>query len=171
MSEINIKTLKLDQICPSKLDRVVAVEICDGNEAEIFSREKDCSLKREKIPFSPFIMLERDSILPSKDGVSQIVELLWSGNGKELCSVAKFASVETYEKALSSIKKSSGFAPTSPNAPYKIFSDLVQQSLILGQIRLFRGMTFREIRRLQFDIETLLTDGYDFPNPERPDDK
>ncbi len=161
---------RLDDICPSRLDRIVAVEVNGDSEAEIFVRGDDSVLRRSKINFTPFIMLERDSVLGSREGV-EFCALRATGGGRTLASLAKFASLNAYKNAILELKKTSGFGPTAPNAPYRIFSDLVQQCLILEQIRFFRGMSFREIRRLQFDIETLLTDGYDFPNPERPNDK
>lgn len=167
--EFNINFLK--QIAPSVEDRLVAVEINANSEAEIFIRNPDSSLTIKKEDFFPFLLLQ-DRALLSKLPNSELTELeSLKLNCREFRCLAKFASVEDYEKALEHLKKSSGFSPSSPYAPYKVFNDFCLQFLIQKRIRLFSGMTFREIRRLQFDIETLLTNGYDFPNPDREGDK
>ena len=68
------------------------------------------------------------------------------------------------------MRSETGYGATIPGAPYRLFNDLQQQLLSLVPARLFRGMVFDQVRRLQLDIETLTTPGYDFPNAEREGD-
>ena len=85
--------------------------------------------------------------------------------------LVKFADIGTYKQVLNFLKTTTGQSPTAPFAPYKVITDLQQQLFISNGFRLFRGMAFSEIRRFQFDIETLTTEGFEFPNPNREGDK
>ena len=49
-------------------------------------------------------------------------------------------------------------------------TDPVQQYLTATGRTLFKGMDFAELRRMQVDIETFCTEGYEFSNAERPGD-
>ena len=46
----------------------------------------------------------------------------------------------------------------------------MQQYLTASGRTLFKGMDFAELRRMQIDIETFCTPGYEFPNAERAED-
>ncbi|HPO89683.1 MAG TPA: DNA polymerase domain-containing protein [Victivallales bacterium] len=165
-----MEILNIDKICISKENRVVAVEINANSLAEIFIRDKQSILQRKKIAFSPFILLQKKELLPDNMG-REFIFLKSLGLNPELSVMVKFTDIKQYQSAIDYLKSSTGFTPSAPNAPYRVINDLIQQFLIQEQIRLFRGMSFREVRRLQFDIETLLTEGFDFPNPERENDK
>jgi DNA polymerase elongation subunit (family B) len=167
-----IINLNLDGLCRSTIERVVSVEISNDDEATVFIRDKDSSVRRKIIPFHPFIILENDSLLNGFNESFEKIHLARSEkNARTLRAIAKFARAKSYDNALKYLKMKTGASPASLASPYRIFNDLTQQCLILENIRLFRNMTFREIRRLQFDIETLTSEGYDFPNPDREDDK
>ena len=78
--------------------------------------------------------------------------------------LAKFPDIEHYNAALAFLKKNT-------RAPYSIYRDLSQQALLESGTRLFGSMSFPELRRLSFDLETRTTPGYDFPNADRPGDE
>jgi len=155
-----------EQLVPTLYSNVVAVESVDNEFAEIFTRKNDL-VKSEKIKFEPFILLTRQQLLQDFNETATILNL--SGNNT-FSSIAKFPSISIYEKALFFLKKQTGFSPSSTGAPYKVISDLQQQIFISLRLRLFRGMNFGNLRRMQIDIETLTTEGYDFPNAEREGD-
>ncbi len=159
--------LNLENLVASKIDRVVAAEPGSDGKAVIYIRNAD-KLEKKEIPFHPFMLLSNPAILNGSNLQFEIVKL----KGDAIfCYLAKFANSADYEVALKYLKKSTGFNPTSPSAPFRLFNDDIQQLLTSQQFRLFRKMTFSDIRRLQFDIETLMTEGFEFPNPEREGDK
>ena len=157
----------LENLVPSKFDRVVAAEPGEHGKAVIFIRHGD-KLEKKEIPFHPFMLLANPAVLNGSNLNFEIVRL--KGDAV-FCHIAKFANAADYDSAIKFMKKSTGFNPTSPSAPFRLFNDDTQQLLTSGQFRLFRNMTFSDTRRLQFDIETLLTDGFEFPNAEREGDK
>ncbi len=156
----------LDKLVESTLQNVVAAEPGEQNTAVLFIREKDACRKQE-IPFKPFIIVSDPKLLSGLNGKFDITGL----KGKApLACLAEFPDIPGYEAALEFLKKKTGYALNVPNASYRVYSDPVQQILISARFRLFRGMDFADLRRLQFDIETLTTPGFEFPNPEREGD-
>ncbi|OGV41805.1 MAG: hypothetical protein A2X48_13520 [Lentisphaerae bacterium GWF2_49_21] len=157
----------LENLVSSKFDRVVAAEPGGHGKAVIYIRNGD-KLEKKEIPFHPFFLLSNPSILNGSNLDFETVKL--KGDAV-FCYLAKFANSADYDSAVKYLKKSTGFNPTSPSAPFRLFNDDTQQLLTSEQFRLFRKMTFDETRRLQFDIETLMTEKFEFPNPEREGDK
>ncbi len=157
----------LQGIVVSVLERVVAAEPKENGTAELFIRDGD-KIERKTVPFRPFMLLSAPPFLEGVDAHYEVSRL----KGKGVFSfLAKFADIPGHEKAVRHIKKTSGTSPTAPNSPCRIFNDMTQQLLTAGKFRLFRGMSFGEIRRMQVDIETLCTEGYEFSNAEREGDK
>ncbi|MCX6985705.1 MAG: hypothetical protein NT118_13300 [Lentisphaerae bacterium] len=157
----------LENFVPSKFDHVVAAEPGEDGKGVIFIRHGD-KLERKEIPFNPFMLLSNPAVLNGSNLSFETVKL--KGDAV-FCYIAKFANTADYENAIKFMKKSTGFNPTSPSAPFRLFNDETQQLLTSEQFRLFRNMTFSDTRRLQFDIETLLTEGFEFPNSDREGDK
>ncbi len=158
---------KLENLVSSKFDHVVAAEPGSDGKAIIYIRSGD-KLEKKEIPFHPFFLLSNPAVLNGSNLNFDIVKL----KGDAVFGyLAKFANSADYESAIKYLKRSTGFNPTSPSAPFRLFNDEMQQLLTSEQFRLFRKMTFSETRRLQFDIETLMTEGFEFPNPEREGDK
>ncbi len=158
--------MMLDKLVESTLQKVVAVEPGERNTAVLFIRENGICRKQE-IPFKPFIIINDPALFSGFNWPLEIVRL----KGDALFAyLAEFPEIQGYEAALDFLKRSTGFAQNVPNAPFRVYSDPVQQILIASRFRLFRGMDFADLRRLQFDIETLTTAGFDFPNPEREAD-
>ncbi len=149
-----------------RLQRICAVEPRENGSALLYIRTKQGTVEHREISFRPFLLTAFNAFPPDLPGVR--AESL-SGDG-DLRWLVSFPDMNAYEQGVDLLKKSTGFAAGQPNAPYRLFSDLTQQVLIQNELRLFEGMTFPEIRRMQFDIETLCTPGYEFPNPKRADD-
>lgn len=93
--------------------------------------------RTENLPFTPFVLLSADAAAPEN---CQMKEL--DGKGF-FCRQAFFSSFETYEKQLPELKKSPGVM---------CFRDLLQQALTMHDLRLFGGMDFSALRKMQFSM-------------------
>lgn len=158
---------KLADLVASSRDRLVAVEVGRAGEATLFRREADGTVATEEAPFAPFLLVGGMDLAESLGGAVERVPL--AGAGVHNVRV-HFPTVEACAAAAKGLRQRTRQAPGAPGAPYRVFADPVQQVLSLLPARLFRGMEFAELRRLQLDIETLTTEGYDFPNAEREGD-
>ena len=164
---INNMDFSLGELVPSTLNRVVAVEPNDNGVADIYIRDKD-QITCEKINFRPFILITDSSLLNPFEGEFVVDPL----NGFEYFKfIVKLKNLKVYTSALKYLRYSTGYSPSATNSPYRVFSDLQQQVLIQNNFRLFRELKFSETYRMQVDIETLTSEGYDFPNSKREDDK
>jgi len=159
--------MQLDRLTVSRYEKVTAAEVSDDGKATLFLREGDRVL-RQTIPYRPFLLLRQPELLQGLDAEWNVTALAGSA---PLAYRADFADVPTWEKALKYLKVRTGVNPSAPGAPYFAVNDLTQQMLMKEQIRMFRGLDFPDLRRLQFDIETLTAPGFDFPNPERESDR
>jgi DNA polymerase elongation subunit (family B) len=154
-------------LVPSRLDRVVAVEPGTDGQAVLYRRDGN-RVDRESLSFRPFLLLAEPHLLNGENVPCDIDPL--SGPGRFRYR-ASFSSDREYESGLRRLKEATGCSPTAPAAPYRVFGDATTQALVAAGIRLFRGMVFGDVRRLQLDIETRTTPGFEFPNPERPADR
>ena len=157
----------INEIIPSVKDNVVAVEPVGNGEAELFIRDNNL-VSSERIKFSPFLLLSNTESLDEFKEHHEIIPLKGENKFKYL---VKFEDILAHDHAIAFLNNTLKTTPSAPNTPYRVFSDIQQQILIESRIRLFRGMTFSELKRMQFDIETLTSEGYEFPNATRPDDK
>jgi len=158
--------VSLDGICSTSIERLVALEPLESGVAAAFIREGSTVARRD-IPFRPFLLLSNPALLNGMGGEFEVKRLEGDASFAFLSS---FSDSFQYDSALKLLKDSTGMTPSSPNAPFKAFGDLCQQALIALKARLFRGMGFPELRRMQFDIETLVTPPYEFPNAAREGD-
>ena len=149
-----------------QINRIVAVEPGKNGSAEVFIRQENDIVERRTMPFHPFLLTAFEAFPADHEGIRPVP---LTGPGDFRFKV-EFDDSERYDEALAMLKKTTGFSGGQPNAPYRVFSDMTMQFLIQHDLRLFTGMAFPEVRRLQFDIETLCSPGYDFPNADRPDD-
>ncbi len=161
-------SINLNEIVPSRIGRVVAVEANRDGTVSFFVRHRDDRIEQVNQPFEPFLLVHGASLAAAIPGHSQVVRLAGPGIHDHR---VHFPDLPTLEKGEKFLKSETGMNATSPNAPFRFFSDREQQALAMVPVRLFRGMDFAELRRLQIDIETLTTPGYDFPNAERPGDE
>jgi DNA polymerase elongation subunit (family B) len=153
-----------DGLFKSRFSRLVAAEPLE-NSARLWLRENG-ALRTEEAPFRPFMLLSAPDMAAGSGVKYETQELAGTGFYRWR---AVFQNISDYETALEFLKKNSG-ASSAPGALYKVFSDPVQQFLTGSDTRLFQDMGFGDILRFQFDIETLVSPGYDFPNAARPDD-
>jgi DNA polymerase elongation subunit (family B) len=82
-----------------------------------------------------------------------------------------FDSFDHFEAARRHLRRITGKAPGSPDAPFLILPDLVEQYLMLTGMTCFMGLQFSDLRRLQLDIETYISPGFEFPSAARAGDR
>lgn len=126
-------------------ERIVAVEFSAPKQIEIFVREPDASTSIRKEEFSPFLWT-------SSAGVPLEGALI-------LDQLMIFPDWRSYQDARTRLGKE--------GTPLFASNDLVQQYLTLSGRTLFKGMRFEDLRRLQIDVETAVTNGFEFSSPER----
>ena len=118
------------------MDRITAVEVT-ASGAEIFVRDSAGKLSRQNLSFSPWCLAEKGISVP--DGAMEI-EL----SGSALLNRRwEFSSLEAYENALPELKKTPGVLTVR---------DLSCQFLSTSNLRLFTGMDFNELVRMQFAV-------------------
>lgn len=158
--------LSLQTFIHTTYERLVAVEVNDDGSASLFARTGADEIIVETVPFEPWLLVasaELAATLPA----TRTVKL--AGSGAFACRV-HFDSAAQCTEAARTLKNETGCNASSMYAPYRVFGDLQQQLLTSLPARLFRTMEFSELRRLQLDIETLTSPGFDFPNAEREGD-
>lgn len=159
--------MRLDDISKSGFDKVSAAEVLDDGSAVLFIRDGEV-VKEQIIPFRPFIILRSPEML---NGVNEDFELkAWQGSAP-LAYAASFADGAACKRAVDFLKKSTSYSQSALGAPWLLISDMTQQLLMSAQFRLFRAMDFNSVRRMQFDIETVVDGDYEFSNPERESDR
>ncbi|MBP5639451.1 MAG: hypothetical protein J6X55_08225 [Victivallales bacterium] len=162
-------TMDLGRLVRSDLEKVVAVEYDENaGKAELFLRQEDGSLASQYRPFQPFLLTSGEALASQLLGTTLVEPL--AGEGVHRFRVS-FSSKKTYDDAVKKLKTLTGLPPSSPLAPYRVFSDMTQQLLTRLNIRLFRGLDFGDLRRMQLDIETKCAPGHHFSNPDSPEDE
>ena len=167
MTTTNTELFSLEDLVPSTLENIVAIEKQSNNTAELFIRE-DNKITSKEIPFLPFFLISAPEILT---GFTENIKVKRLNGSEYFKFIVECENLTVYEKALKHIKANTGYSPSSAGSQYKVFSDYQQQIMIQSQVRLFRGMKLSDLRRMQFDIETITTEGYDFTNPKRKEDQ
>ena len=124
---------------------IVAVEFFAPNQVQIFTRETDGSTSLRSEEFAPF---------------------LWNSSGGTplegslaLGKLITFPDWRSYQEARARFAKE--------GTPFFAFNDPVQQYLTSSGRTLFKGMRFEDLRRLQIDIQTAISPGFEFSSPER----
>jgi DNA polymerase I len=146
---------------------IVAIEPVGESLMRLFIRERTELQTRDDI-FTPFMLLENESLMAGFKKPYR-TEKLSSGN--EYKSLILFEAWEDCLKARTFLQNKTGESASSPQAPYLFMSDPVHQYLLLTGKTLFKGLEYKDLHRLAFDIETACAPGYEFSNPEREEDR
>lgn len=161
--------IDLGKLVHSELERVVALEY-DGasGQAELFRRLPDGVVESIRLDFKPFVLVAGEALAGQLTGASSRETL---GGGELHRELVTFSDAKSYDAGLKQLKSLSGHSASSALAPYRVFSDMWQQMLTQLRVRLFRGMQFHELRRLQLDIETHCGSDHHFCNADCPEDE
>jgi DNA polymerase elongation subunit (family B) len=146
---------------------IVAVEIASRTEVEIFKREGD-GVARERRPLQLFAIVEDREALRGFRAPHQVTELKGDFRFRHLVTLESTEALEALKRHL---KKVTGKTSGSPEAPYLLLSDVVEQYLMLTGMTHFIGMEFAQLRRLQLHIETYITPGFEFASAAREGDR
>ena len=127
------------------MERIVAVEFSAPNQIEIFVREPDGATSVRKEEFSPFLWTSAAGT--PLEGALTLDQLM------------TFPDWQGHQAARSRLSKE--------GTPFFAFNDPVQQYLTYSGRTLFKGMLLEDLRRLQINIETAVSEGFEFSSPER----
>ncbi len=147
---------------------IVAVEMVGGNRMRLFLRLREGGLGVRDEPFTPFVLLEDESLLDGFKGGFHIERLSAENPFRFL---ALFDNWATCDRAREHLRKVTGETPSARGARYFYLSDTVHQYLLLTGKTLFKGLAYQDIHRLAIDIETICAPGFEFSNPERDEDR
>jgi DNA polymerase, archaea type len=147
--------------------RVVAAELATSREAEIF-RRIDGAIVRERQPLQLFILLADRDLMRGFTGAHTLVELAGDFHFRWMVT---FGDAAVLDAARRHLRDRSGRAGGAPDAPWFAPSDPIEQHLTLTGTTFFIGLRFDELRRMQLDIETFISPGFEFPSAEREGDR
>lgn len=140
-----------------KLDGLRGVWISPNSAACVAFFDKENGKISESVPFKPFLWVGDGDIneaLPE-----EIVELK-GPDSMELTRLLRFKNIDDYTIFLKNRPK---------NLAVEKVASFENQFLMSQGARMFGGLRFNELRRLQLDIETSSESG--FPNPDRANDR
>jgi DNA polymerase elongation subunit (family B) len=145
---------------------IVAAELA-GRFIRLFIRDDD-GVRFKDDPFHPFILLTDPALLAGFTGEINFKELQGDGEYRFL---AFFRDWRDCLAARDFLSKTSGKTLSDPAAPYLYISDPVHQHFLISGKTMFKGVDFSSLRRLALDIETFCAEGFEFSNPDRPEDR
>ncbi len=146
---------------------VVAAEIAASNAIDIY-RRLDGKLVRERRPLKLFLLTESADLMNGFRAPHAIRALDGDFRYRMLVTFDSFDSLEAAKRHLRSVTNQ---APNAPDAPYLVLADPIEQHLMLTGTTFFIGMDFSELHRLQIDIETYISPGFEFPSAAREGDR
>jgi DNA polymerase elongation subunit (family B) len=146
---------------------LIAFELEGDDQIRVFARVGD-RVASELRPFSPFALLASTDLLAGWGGGARVDALEGDAFFKY---IVFFPGWGDALRARAHFQKVSGKTATAPDAPHLFLNDAVHQYLLLAGQTHFLEMPFAALRRLQLDIETYTTEGFQFPNAAREGDR
>ncbi len=146
---------------------IVAIEIAPPGEVEIFRRIEG-KLVRERRPLKLFALLADPTMLNGLRAPFKVEPLQG-----DFCLrwLATFDRADALEMARRHLRKVTGKSPGTTESPYLVLTDPVEQYLILTGATFFTGLEFGDLRRMQLDIQTYVSPGFEFPSAAREGDR
>lgn len=146
---------------------IVAIEVVAPGEVEIF-RRAGSALVRERRPLRLFALLADAALLKGMRAPCKVERL---EGDFALRWLATFERADALDAARRHLRRVTGRSPGALDAPYLVLADPVEQYLILTGTTFFVGLEFGDLRRMQLDIETYITAGFEFPSAAREGDR
>ena len=143
---------------------VVAVEVASKTEIDVYKRVAG-NLTRERRPIRLFAIVENMALL---EGFRAPHETRVLEGDFRYRILVTFDSLDALDAARRHLRNVTDKAPNAPDAPYLVLADPVEQHLMLTGMTFFIGLDFSDLRRLQLDIETYISPGFEFPSAARP---
>ena len=148
--------------------RLLAFEVDGDNRVRVFSRGEEGRLVASLREFQPFLLLSSTDLLTGWSGGFEVESLHGEGLYQFL---VLFHGWNDALKARAHLQKVTGKAQAASDAPYLFCGDPIQQYLMLSGQTHFLGLPFGRLHRLQLDIETYCSGGYEFSNAARAEDR
>ena len=146
---------------------VLAVERASSREVEIF-RRRDGGVTSERRPIRLFVLIAERGLMDGFGGAHTLTALDGDFRFKYL---AEFDDADMLEAARRHLRQASGRAGGAPDAPWFALTDPIEQHLMLTGITHYLGIRYGDLRRMQLDIETITTPGFEFPAAAREGDR
>ena len=146
---------------------VIAVEIANNHEVEIIRRIND-ERRKERRPLRLFALLADRDLLKELHTPYRLEDLR---GDFQLRFIAYFDSLDHLDTARRHLRYITGKPPGAADAPYLILPDAIEQHLMLTGTTHFLGLQFGDLRRMQLDIETYISNGFEFPSAHRDGDR
>jgi DNA polymerase I len=140
----------------------------EGDDTIRLFRKVDGQLQMGLQSFQPFFLLVDTSLLKGTKCSPTVRELKGTGDYRYQVSFGSWQEIDRVRKAIS---KKAGVPAGHPDSPVYFIRDPIQQHLLLTGQTFFKGLSFEDLRRMQLDIETFCPEGYEFPNPNREEDR
>jgi DNA polymerase elongation subunit (family B) len=144
---------------------LVAAALAGRGDAMRLYRRRGEAVVAETVPFTPFLLLTERDLVDGVAGLAEVTALQGPGAFRWL------AGFRTWSDVLAARDRCRERAAASPQAPFRFIGDPVQQFLLLTGRTSFGGLGFGDLHRLALDIEVVTSDGFEFPNAARPDDR
>ena len=148
--------------------RLLAFELEGEDRIRVYARTPDGALVSHLEPFRPFILLASTDLLAGWSGGYEVEALEGDGAYRFL---AFFPGWRELQQARAHLTRATGRAFTAPDAPFLVFTDPIQQHLMLTGKTQFLEWPFPRLHRMQLDIETYCAGDYSFPSAARPEDR
>jgi len=145
---------------------IIAVEPA-GHFVRLFYRT-DAGVHFHDEPFQPFILVTDPTLLSGCLVPCSIRTL--TGDGAFSYQLL-FDSWSDCLTARDFLTHKTGCKPGDSTAPYLFIPDLAHQYMLTTGTTLFKGLDFKNLRCLALDIETFCSEGYEFSNAERSEDR
>src|SRR5260370_29083215 len=146
---------------------IVAVEIASRNEIDVYKRIAG-TLTRERRPLKLFLLVDDSALLNGFNAPHQTRELAGGFRYRILVTLESLVALDAGRRHL---RNTTGKLANDPGAPCLVLADPVEQHLMLTGTSFFIGMDFGDLRRLQLDIETYISAGFEFPSAAREGDR
>jgi DNA polymerase elongation subunit (family B) len=148
--------------------RLLAFEPAGDGHVRVFARAADGGTTAHVREFRPFLLVASTDLLAGWSGGHDVESLHGDGLYRFL---VLFHSWGDALKARAHLQALAGKAQAAPDAPFFFLNDPIQQYLMRTGQTHFLELSFADLRRMQLDIETYCTAGYEFPSAARPDDR
>jgi DNA polymerase, archaea type len=146
---------------------IVAVEAVSPTEVEVIKRA-DGKLERERRPIRLFAILDDPALLGGFKGEVETRALDGNFRYRHLVTLGSTATLDALKRHL---RDKTGATPNAPDAPYLVLADPIEQHLLMTGATFFMGLEFGALLRMQIDIETLISPGFEFPSAAREGDR
>lgn len=149
---------------------IVALEIASPTEIDVFKRIAG-KITTERRPLQLFVLLKDLAHLEGFRPPDHRLEARTLAGDFDYRHLITLGSIDTLEALKRHLRTVTGFTPNAPGAPYLVLSDPVEQHLMLSGSTCFMGLELEDLVRMQIDIETYISKGFEFPSAAREGDR